>query len=459
MKGSALPRASASNVLGRDRHESPVKVLAVDDRSENLFTIQTTLKRLPVEVVTADSGEAALRATLRHEFAVVLLDVQMPGMDGFELAQFLRENEETRYLPIIFLTAISKEKRYLFRGYEAGAVDYLFKPLDLEILVSKVAVFAELHRGRVHLAQTVEKLKLEMDRRERIETELRLAQKLESIGQLAAGVAHEVNTPAQYVGDNLAFILESLQDLEEVFTATECLKKQADTVDGLAEARQALQRAEDSIQLKYLRSELPRAAEQAKEGVEHIAKIVRTMKSFSHVGQEEKVPSDLNEAIEATIAVSRNEWKFVAEMETELDPCLPMVPCVLSEINQVVLNLIVNAAHAVADVVGDGSSARGTICVTTSSLQDSVEIRVQDTGAGIPREVQERIFDPFFTTKEVGRGTGQGLAICRSVVVDRHNGSLEFETRKGEGTTFVVRLPLRDVQPTAILDGQPPEAL
>jgi signal transduction histidine kinase len=165
------------------------------------------------------------------------------------------------------------------------------------------------------------------------------------------------------------------------------------------------------------------------------------MKEFSHPGTKEKIPVDLNHAINSTITVARNEWKYVADLETNFDPALPMIECLPGEFNQVILNLIVNAAQAIADTVHDGSPEKGKITVKTQSIPDWVEIRIQDTGSGIPEEIRGRIFDPFFTTKEIGKGTGQGLAIARSVIVDKHGGTIHFETEMGRGTTFIVRLP------------------
>jgi signal transduction histidine kinase len=165
------------------------------------------------------------------------------------------------------------------------------------------------------------------------------------------------------------------------------------------------------------------------------------MKEFSHPGSKEKVLVDLNHAINSTITVARNEWKYVADMETDFDPSLPLILCQAGEFNQVILNLIVNAAHAIADVVGRGGPAKGTIRIQTKNAPEWAEIRVQDTGSGIPEGVRTRIFDPFFTTKEIGKGTGQGLAIARSVVVDKHGGTIHFETEAGKGSTFIIRLP------------------
>ena len=173
-----------------------------------------------------------------------------------------------------------------------------------------------------------------------------------------------------------------------------------------------------------------------------MTKIVQAMKEFSHPGTEEKVETDLNRAIDTTITVARNEWKYVAEMLTDFDPALPPVPCLPGDFNQVILNLIVNASHAIAAVVGEGSQGKGTITVSTRHEGDWVEIRVRDTGTGIPEAIRSKIFDPFFTTKEVGKGTGQGLAIAHSVIVDKFGGTLTYETTVGKGTTFIIRLPL-----------------
>jgi signal transduction histidine kinase len=165
------------------------------------------------------------------------------------------------------------------------------------------------------------------------------------------------------------------------------------------------------------------------------------MKDFSHPGGEEKVSADLNKAIESTITVARNEWKYVADMVVDFDPNLPDVPCFIGDINQVILNIMVNAAHAIGDLVAAGNLAKGTITVQTRRVDDAVEIRIKDTGGGIPEAIRSKIFDPFFTTKEVGRGTGQGLAIAHSVVVEKHGGTLTFETEIGRGSTFIIRLP------------------
>lgn len=285
----------------------------------------------------------------------------------------------------------------------------------------------------------------DLTERKILESQLRHAQKLESIGQLAAGIAHEINTPTQYVSDNTRFIRDAFTNINRVLAKyDECFQKAEKgslNPQMLAEIKKEIEDAD----LEYLIEEVPNAVQQSLEGVSRIARIVQSMKDFAHPGAKEKTAVDLNRAIESTITVARNEWKYVAEMETHFDPNLPPVPCLLGEFNQVVLNMVINASHAIKDVVGDASHGKGKITVSTTKVNDDwAEIRVADTGTGIPPEIQSRVFDPFFTTKEVGKGTGQGLAISHTVVVEKHNGKLSFETESGKGTTFIIQLPLNE---------------
>ena len=258
-----------------------------------------------------------------------------------------------------------------------------------------------------------------------LEAQLAQAQKLESIGQLAAGIAHEINTPIQYVGDNARFLQDAFQELRPMIE-----------LDHVPEANRS--------DAEYFCEEIPKALEQLLEGVQHVGRIVRAMKEFSHPGAREKTAIDLNRAIQSTVVVSRNEWKYVAEMVEEYDSELPFVNCVPGEINQVILNLIVNAAHAIADVLPGQVADKGAITVSTRREGKWAEILVRDTGTGIPETVRTKIFDPFFTTKEVGKGTGQGLSIAHTVIVKNHGGTIHFETETGVGTAFVVRLPLSE---------------
>ena len=279
-------------------------------------------------------------------------------------------------------------------------------------------------------------------RQKQLQCELAHAQKLESVGQLAAGIAHEINTPTQYVGDNVRFLKDSFEELNSVLTRVGAFLADAKsgTVDRQTVAE--LARSLDEVDVAYLSHEIPQAIEQTLEGVGRIAKVVRAMKEFSHPGSEEKCLARIQDGIETTITVARNEWKYVADIVTDFAPDVPDILCHPGDLNQVFLNLIVNAAHAIEDALAGGGQQKGTITIRTRRVGDSVEVEVSDTGTGIPAEVQQRIFDPFFTTKEVGKGTGQGLAIARSVVVDKHDGSIECRSSEGKGATFVVRLPI-----------------
>ncbi|HYB21717.1 MAG TPA: ATP-binding protein, partial [Thermodesulfobacteriota bacterium] len=253
---------------------------------------------------------------------------------------------------------------------------------------------------------------------------------------------HEINTPTQYVGDNTRFLQDAFHDLDSLLDkygeALEAIKEKEE-IKGLMKE---VEEISGKIDLPYLKSEIPRAIQQTLEGVERVTKIVRAMKEFSHPGAKEKTLADINKAIENTITVSRNEWKYVADLVTDFDSSLPPVPCLLGELNQAILNMIINAAHAIADVVGDGAKDKGTIKVSTRRENGWVEVWISDTGTGIPEDIRTRIFDPFFTTKQVGKGTGQGLAIAHAVVVNKHGGSINLETEVGKGTTFIIRLPL-----------------
>jgi PAS domain S-box-containing protein len=283
---------------------------------------------------------------------------------------------------------------------------------------------------------------IDVTKQTKLELELRQAQKLESVGKLAAGIAHEINTPVQFVSDSVHFAKTGIEDLFQLVAS--CQRTQRCVLDGApaAEEAQEAERMASQINLPYLSERLPRALELALEGLGRVAVIVRSMKEFAYPHTTEMVAADLNRAIQSTLTIARSEVKYIAELETDLAE-LPPVRCHIGDINQVVINIVVNAAHAISD---KDPNEKGKITVSTRLEGDDVIIAIADTGSGIPEHLHERIFDPFFTTKAVGSGTGQGLAIARTIVVDRHHGALWFDSRAGVGTTFYVRLPIAGQQ-------------
>ena len=275
------------------------------------------------------------------------------------------------------------------------------------------------------LQHKTNQLQEEIRQRKELETQLVHAQKMEAVGQLASGIAHEINSPSQFANDNILFL--------------------KDAVDGFIAQIQGKEEAPDEKELTFLAENAPEAATQAAEGISRITTIVKSMKNFAYRdAASEKRPNDLNQAIRSTIVVATNEWKYHAELDLDLDEGLPMVPCNIGEINQVVLNLIVNGAHAIRERFS--GTQKGLIVVSTKYYPQAncVVVMINDNGGGIPEKVQDRIFEPFFTTKEVGVGTGQGLAIAHNVIVKSHCGQIWFDSRQGDGTTFYIKLFLKE---------------
>jgi len=311
------------------------------------------------------------------------------------------------------------ENNQTFNSAQIGPLEVRSLTRRLQGLINGLEV--TVRKRTAALVGKTKQLELEIAQRKELETQLVHAQKMEAVGQLASGIAHEINSPSQFANDNILFLKEA--------------------IEGFISKISGSHEAPDEKELTFLTENAPEAAKQAQEGISRITTIVKSMKNFAYRdAQSAKKPNDLNQAIESTIVVATNEWKYHAEVKTDLDHNLPMVPCNIGEINQVVLNLIVNGAHAIRD--RNVASTKGEIKISTKHYpsDDCVVISITDNGDGIPIDVQERIFEPFFTTKEVGVGTGQGLAIAHNVVVKSHGGQIWFESVEGQGTTFFIKL-------------------
>ncbi|HKO53727.1 MAG TPA: ATP-binding protein [Polyangiaceae bacterium] len=411
-------------------------VLAVDDVEANLVALQALLEDMGCDVVFARSGNDALRQLLRREFAIVLLDVQMPEMDGYEVAHHARRNPSTRDVPIIFLTAANNSEGMVLRGYGSGAVDFLFKPLNPSILRSKVRVFLELHAAHQKVADAKtalersnaelrnlasEKASLaEQFRSANIElkaaytdlqaTHAQLVQsaKMASLGELVAGVAHEINNPLAFVLSHLDTVRRKLSQLEPELPAPLSASAQAHW-----------QRAHERL------SEIG-------PGLERIRELVVKLRTFSRLDEGERKQVSIRECVESVLTIlgHRLRGKIVVETDFGSPDC---VDCYASLLNQAIMNLISNSI--------DAMPGGGVLRITTGLQGAQYSIVVTDSGPGIPAEIRERVLEPFFTTKPVGQGTGLGLSITYSIV-RKHQGTLELSEPPGGGTSIAIRFPL-----------------
>lgn len=396
------------------------RVLVVDDAVSirKLLTRLLTPQGLAVE--SAENGQDALALLEKKPFDLVITDIAMPVMDGLALTKKI-----VGTLPVDVIVITGKIEKYSYdQVVSLGASDYIGKPFSAEEVLLRVN---RVLRERALKAESI-----------RLQREKEQTSRFEAIGQLAAGIAHEINTPIQYIGDNIQFFAEGFQDLLALLDEVGTQIRQADDT----RLGEAFQHAATAADLEFLTQEIPVAIDQTWQGVDRIKEILLAMKNFSHPGKETHVMADLNQCIQATVVISKHEWKYIADLDVDLDENLPEIPCNPGELNQVFLNLIVNACHAVEEKISKNSGEKGKIHIQTRHRKNRVEIQVADTGTGIPDHVLDRIFDPFFTTKEVGRGTGQGLAIARAIVVKRHSGTIDVKTWPGKGTRFVVRLPM-----------------
>ena len=278
-----------------------------------------------------------------------------------------------------------------------------------------------------------------------LESDLQAAGRMRAIGTLAAGISHEINTPIQYIGDNVRFVSEAMTDVLDLISTYRAELQECRGQGRCMAKLESIEAKEEDADLDFLKEELPLALTQSRDGLEQVGRIVLAMKSFSHQGDENMVPVDVNQAIENTLMVSRNEWKLLAQIDNAPDNTIPHPECIAGDINQVLLNLIVNAAHAIEAKQLDSPLESEVISIKTFSTDEYVCIAIADTGVGMTEEVQLRIFEQFFTTKEVGRGTGQGLSLAYQIVVEKHKGQLLVDSKYGNGTVFTVKLPIESV--------------
>ena len=395
------------------------KVLIADDSLITRKMLQGTLEKNGYQTVAAEDGMQAWEI-LKSEsgLRLAILDWMMPGMDGIDICRKLQEQERTRSVYVILLTA-KEGVDNTTAALQAGASDYITKPFEKEELLARLKVGERTVNLQLQLAQS---------------------QKMESIGQLAAGIAHEINTPAQYVGDNIRFVQESFDDIKNILDKygrlLEAGKKNTVTRSLVDEMSRLIEEKD----IAYLTGEIPKAIKETMEGIGKISEIIKAMKDFAQPGVSNKVAININDAIESTVAVAHSKWYPVANLEKHYAGDIPPVLGHPAELNQAILNIIINAAEAIGEVIGSNSQNKGTITIETRRNKAGVEIRISDTGGGIPEAVCDKVFNPFFTTKTVGHGTGQGLSTAHAIITGRHGGTIAFETEKDRGTTFIICL-------------------
>jgi signal transduction histidine kinase len=412
------PVPAAPSAQSRER----ILLVENDPHFAALLTGILTAKTGFGDTVVARTLAQAQEELATGAFALVFLDLNLPDSRG--LATLTALQEQAKDANILVMTSVVDEDLGL-QAMREGAHDYFMKgrvPPDAMRRMARYAI--ERRSAALALKRTQDEM----------EIQVRHGQKMEAIGQLAAGIAHEINTPIQFIGDNCQFLGEGFRDLLDCFEGFQT---------GAVPDPESLQQRLQALDLDYLKVEIPKAIQQSLDGVARVSKIVSAMKDFSHPGTGSRQTVDLNRAIESTLTVSHNVWKYSAEVVTDFDPELPLVPCFPGEFNQVILNLVVNAAHAIEEGRAElNEDTLGRIVVRTRRSGDEAIVEVADNGTGIAPQVQARIFDPFFTTKPVGKGTGQGLSIARAVVVDQHKGRISVQSKPGEGSTFTLALPL-----------------
>ena len=422
--------------LAKLRDELALRDLALDG-------IQTTF-------VIADRTTPEPTVVYCNKKAADMLDMSRTEVIGKDITVFRRHNATSQpdFRRDYDTLASGQKIAYEYEDKRTDGSTYwrgvtVLPIFDSEgVLTRSVAMGADITAKReAALAQKAlqDQLVVELKERERMAVELNLAQKLESVGRLASGIAHEINTPIQYIGDCIHFLMSGYADINQILEGWQGFLVSPPENAQIDSLRIRSDELAEKFELAFLRTEIPKAFERMSEGVARVSNIVNAMKEFAHPDVAEHNASDINRAIRSTLIVATNVYKLVARVHTEFEE-IPDVVCNIGELNQVFLNLVVNSAHAIEDAGHDVSTGR--IDISTAKIDDAVIIRVGDNGCGIPAENLSKLFDPFFTTKDVGRGTGQGLAIARSIVVDKHGGDLSVSSTVGVGTVFTLTLPV-----------------
>ena len=412
----------------------------VDQRTAIQKLLETEKELLNITLMSINEGVIAMD----QEGLVILVNHMAEGLIGYDLPEILDQPIEK-----IFNISDTETNQTL-----TNVVDVFYEINQKENRTHRKLTLTSKYGERILVDGSISSIWninnqlighvivfQDVTEKQKYEAQMMLSQKMEAIGQLAAGIAHEINTPIQYIGDNLRFLQKTISRFTELLDAYQNLtieREKSLSSEDLA----TIETIKQQNKIQHYIDEGPNAIQEALDGVERVRKIVLAMREFSHPSEKEKKFANINHGIETTVVISRNEWKYCAELEMDLDPDLPPVNCQIDEINQVILNMVVNAAQSIQEKIPAGSEQKGKISISTRKDEDKILIFIQDTGKGIPEAIQTRIFDPFFTTKGIGKGTGQGLSMSHNIIVNKHQGRIRVDSAEGQGATFIIELPI-----------------
>jgi signal transduction histidine kinase len=421
-----------------------IRILIVDDTPTNLQVLSESIRMVGWTTLVATDGETAIAQAEYAQPDLILLDVMMPGIDGFETCRRLKESAVTAAIPVIFMTALSDTLDKV-KGLEIGAVDYITKPFQQEEVLARV----RLHLKLYHLTQTLEQrvidrtiaLSESLENLQQAQVQLVQSEKMSTLGQLVAGVAHEINNPVSFIAGNLNPAKMYVQDLFELINL---YQKQ------YPEPGAGIEKVIKRIDLEYVRQDLPKLITSMRDGVDRIRNISVSLRTFSRSDIDHKEAYDIHEGLDSTSLILKyrlkaNEFRPAIEVIKEYGD-LPLVKCFPGQLNQVLMNLLANAIDAVEEsnqgkTFEDIEEHPNQITLKTDLENQQAVIRIRDNGLGMTDDVKQRIFDHLFTTKPVGRGTGLGLVIARQIIVEKHGGTLDVTSAPGAGAEFVITLP------------------
>lgn len=424
-------------------------VLVVDDNPMNLQVLGNLLKEGHFRVAIARDGMQALDFVFKKQPDLILLDIMMPGMDGFEVCRRLKKDEQTKQIPILFITALAETENKL-KAFALGGEDYITKPFSKEEVLARVKVFIERNKALEELKTSKGQLvafnltledmvRKRTDKIKQLHASLIIKEKMASIGQLAAGIAHELNNPINFVYTNFITLQENMTDIIEIMESYRKLVKGIDLTENHRLSLEKTKEKETAAHLDFVLKDLDNLFLETRDGFDRISWIINSMRNFSRVDQaSDKSEFDINKGIEDTLVIARNEYKYHCDIHTQFGE-IKAIQCIPQQLNEVFLNLIVNASQAIKE---QGRHENGNITIKTYMDKEDVCCEISDDGPGVPKKIASRIFEHFFTTKDIGKGTGLGLSISYDIIVNKHSGQLTVSPGEMGGAKFMIRLPL-----------------